>query len=341
MQIVHWNFSKVSSPMSGIKRYEDELFNNLKCLYPYLGLERFPRREGELLGNIPASWVFHRSFGKPDLIHATFQTLAPGFKFSRHLNYVITVHDLIPLVYSSTLHDFSTRLQWWATPNALKKANHVIADSQFTKEELTRLLGIQPEKISVVYLGIDHTLYHPLDKAPCKKQFKFDPAKKYVLVVASNERHKRMDLVVKILGEIKRQRRDIEFVKIGYGQLLERAEIINPGWVKEEAMPALYNAADVYLHTSEYEGFGLPVLEAMACGTPVVASKKASIPEIMGDCDRLIDLEQNDPVPDFIKAILQSIEKGSNNQALERSKSFTWEKTAEETCQVYRRIAGR
>jgi glycosyltransferase involved in cell wall biosynthesis len=102
-------------------------------------------------------------------------------------------------------------------------------------------------------------------------------------------------------------------------------------------MPSLYNAADVFLHTAEYEGFGLPVLEAMACGVPVVVSNCASLPEIVGDCGELIDLSKPDCIVNFSTSIIRILRDGSTKDGLERSKLFTWERTAEETDSVYKK----
>ncbi|NHW22951.1 MAG: glycosyltransferase family 4 protein [Archaeoglobales archaeon] len=125
-------------------------------------------------------------------------------------------------------------------------------------------------------------------------------------------------------------------IKAGYSEKLEGEGIISMGWIKEADMPKLYNCADVYLHTSEYEGFGLPILEAMACGIPVVASNRASIPEVTGDAGVLVDLDY-DCVDEFAENILRVLDKNKkiDKLALERSKTFSWERTARETLRVY------
>ncbi len=103
----------------------------------------------------------------------------------------------------------------------------------------------------------------------------------------------------------------MKLLKVGYGDMLQGEGIINLGWVREEDMPSLYNAADIFLHTAEYEGFGLPVLEAMACGVPVVASNSASLPEIVGNCGELVDLSSPEYEMNFSTAILQILRQGS------------------------------
>jgi glycosyltransferase involved in cell wall biosynthesis len=130
----------------------------------------------------------------------------------------------------------------------------------------------------------------------------------------------------------------VKLIKVGYGDLLEGEGIINLGWVREEDMPSLYNAADVFLHSAEYEGFGLPVLEAMACNVPVVVSNCASLPEIVGNCGALVDLTNPENVMNFSKAILKIVDQGSVKDGLERSKLFNWERNARETYDLYNKI---
>ncbi|MEM2614575.1 MAG: glycosyltransferase, partial [Nitrososphaerota archaeon] len=209
---------------------------------------------------------------------AISQVLAPTIYFKRPRNLIITVHDLAPIVYPFEIRDISERIQWKIVPKALKKIEHIIAISEFTKEELLRILNIPEDRINVIHQGVDHETYRPLPKGACRKFFGLEENKKYIIYVASNLYHKRPDLAKRIFYEIKKCREDVEMIKAGYSEKLEGEGIINFGWLREEDMPKLYNSADVYLHTSEYEGFGLPILEAMACGVPVVASNKASIP---------------------------------------------------------------
>ena len=123
-----------------------------------------------------------------------------------------------------------------------------------------------------------------------------------------------------------------------YGQQLQGEGIINVGFVPESKKPYLYNASDVLLHTSEYEGFGMPILEAMACGIPVVCSKKASIPEVVGSCGYLVDIDSDDYVEQFVEGILNSIERRRNTKSMIRAKTFSWENVAKKTVKVYKEV---
>lgn len=334
MKIAHWNISKASHPVYALKKYEDELFDGLNAIAGGRhSLVRMRRPEGDIRGNTVFSWLFYKSHDA-DIVHATSQTLAPALYFKKINKFVVTVHDLAPLVYPSEINNLSMRLQYSLTPGALLRADKIIADSHFTRDELLRLTDLGEDRIEVVHLGVDHDLYRPMERSSCKESFGLDPEEKHILVVSSNLEHKRMDLAKRIFEDIRSEREDVKMIKAGYGQALEGEGIISLGWIPEEEMPHLFNASDAYLHTSEYEGFGLPILEAMACGVPVVASKSASIPEVVGDAGFLLDPNKLDPVA-ISNEISRLIDGGPDGAAMRRSREFSWARTARETMEVY------
>jgi len=338
MKVVQWNISKKNQPPSGVKRYEDELFSKIREITPSSDIQRIQRFDNPLLGSVPLSWLYRYPVMDADIVHATYQTLAPIVYFRRPKWFIVTVLDLTPIAYPQTQNDISTKIQWAFTLKALKKTDRIITISEFTKRELMRLCGIEEAKIEVIYPGVDHSRYYPMNRADCKKKFGFETNEKHILVVASNLPHKRMDITKRVFDRIKKECPSVKLIKVGYGEELKGDGIINLGWIKEEDMPSLYNAADIFLHTAEYEGFGLPVLEAMACNIPVVVSDSASLPEIVEDCGVLIDLSNPDYIVNFSEAILQVFNEGCTNCGFERSKLFTWERTARETYELYDKI---
>jgi len=334
MNVVQWNVSKEGGPAFGTAKYEQKLYENIDG---DADVRRVQRRDGSLVGNMPISWVERYRRYDADLIHATFQTVAPASFIHSPENFVVTVHDLAPLVYLDEVRDASLKLQWRLTPPALRKADEIIAISEFTKEEIIRLMDIHPSKISVVHQGVNHELYRPMNKSEAREHFGLDPDGTYILVVSSDLEHKRVGDVREIIDRVREDCGDAKVLKAGYGQSLDGESVINTGWVSEEDMPVLYNAADLYLHPSEYEGFGLPVLEAIACGTPVVARKVASIPEIIGDC---CDLARPNANPEELGTLVVEKIQGTVDEAglVARSKQFSWEKTAQETYKVYQNL---
>lgn len=339
MELYHWNSSRINE-ISGIRKYEDNLFTHLQKIASEksidLRIHRIMRGTNKILDSVVFSWFLKY---RGENIHATSQVLAPAIYFKRPRNSILTVHDLAPIVYPFEIRDVSERIQWKLLPRAIKKIANIIAISNFTKEEILRLLNVDEDKITVIYQGVEHRIYRPLSKDECKKFFGFNEDEKYLLYIASNLYHKRLDLAKKVFEEVRKCREDVKMIKAGYSEKLEGDGIISLGWLKEEEMPKLYNSADVYIHTSEYEGFGLPVLEAMACGLPVVALNRASIPEVVGNAGTLVELDE-EVVENFSEAVLKALDKNEKpcNKSLERSKLFPWEKTAKKTLKVYESI---
>jgi glycosyltransferase involved in cell wall biosynthesis len=339
MKVIYWNCSKKSHPLTGLKRYEEELFSKTAKRYSDIKLKRICRPDNPLLGNTVLSWLTAYKAEAADIVHATCQTIAPAILFNRPQVFLLTILDIIPLIYPSAQTDLSVKIQWKIIPRAIKRINNFITISEFTKQEIIRLLDVPEDHISTVYLGVDHSKYFPrTNKITCKEHFHLNPDEKHILVVASNLQHKRMDLAAEIIKEIRTRKTDIKMIKIGYGEELKGEGIINLGRISEEDMPILYNAANVFLHTSEYEGFGFPILEAMACGLPVVASNKASIPEIVQNTGNLVDISKTDCIDRFVYAILDNIDNDVDNLAVIQSKKFTWENTVDETMKIYQKL---
>lgn len=335
LDVVHWNVSKTNSPAYGTAKYENHLWRGLRELSAVN--DRIQRRDGKIRGSMPVSWLMRFQPGHHNLVHATFQTVSPAAFFHRPKKFVITVHDLAPLVYKSEQRDLSLKLQWKATLPALRAADHLIAISEFTKSEMQRLMGIPESKITVVRQGIDREVYYPRDKHSSREHFGLDHDADYILVVSSNLEHKRTEVIGEILEKLQKNKSNVKVLKAGYGQEISNDQVVNTGWVAEEDMPLLYSAADVYLHPSEYEGFGLPVLEAMSCGTPVVARDVASIPEIVGNTTDLLPADANPR--QFAESVLEHLNREYPVEELvERSRAFSWKKTARKTAEVYRDV---
>ena len=339
MKIIHWNSIQKSWLIGGQKRYEDELFDNIKALRNDIEIERIQRVDNKFLGSLVASWFLRYRCKDADIVHATFQTIAPAAYFRRPKKFIVTVHDLIPVLYPSTAKtDISAKIQWMFTPRALRKVDRIIAISEFTKKEILRLTRVDESKIDVVHQGVDHSRYRPMDRNECKKRLGFSNNEKHILVVAGNDPRRRMDLTKKVFDEIRKRRSDVKLIKAGYAHTLIGEDIINTGYVPESEMPILYNSADVFLHTSEYEGFGAIILEAMSCGVPVVVSNKAAIPEVVGSYGNMIDLDSDDAIEQFVAKILSCLDKGIDEEAVKQSQNFSWAKTAAETIKVYERV---
>lgn len=356
MHVRHWNATRRDQRMTGVKRYEDELYDALQAAASGEDREalpegepwRFSRRRphpNKLLGSTFASWLGTYRTGGADLVHATDETVAPAALLRRPEHLVVTSHGLIPLRYPSTIEDRTTRLIWRLVPRALRRADRIVAISEFAKRETVDLAGVDPERVDVVHHGIDHERYQPLDREYCRAALShgvgldLDPDLRYVLVVASTLEQKRMDLVRGAFERLRETHPDVRLLKAGYAEDLEGEGIVNTGWVPEGDLPKLYSVADIYFHPSEYESFGFPVLEAMACGVPVVTSDRTSIPEVLGDAGRTADPGDVDAARNFASLLADGLVADvSDEGAVARSREFTWERTALEMLSVYRRV---
>ncbi len=286
---------------------------------------------------------------RADLFHAT-NYVAPAFDGT----VIVTVHDLSFLRYPEA-HP-PERLAWLSKglPDTLKRAGRIIVDSQFTKNELISLLDVQSERITVVYLGASQE-YRPKDNDELSlklKEFDLEP-KGYILSVGTLEPRKnilsllqayellpdslktRWPLVVVGMQEWKEQNisRHIE-------ALTQSGNIRALGYIPDDKLTYVYAGAAIFIYPSLYEGFGLPPLEAMASGVPVIASNRSSLPEVVGDSGVLIDPEDIDSLAQAIDSLLNDREKHDRmvEKGLKQAKKFTWKECAENTFSVYRDV---
>ncbi len=252
---------------------------------------------------------------------------------------VLTVHDVIPLVYPHAYAKSRTYLERIAPP-LLRRASAIVADSAHTKADLARRLGVDPRKVRVVYPGVDHARFRPLPPGAPRTKYG-----RYVLVVSELRPHKN---VPRALAAFDRVDGDLKLVIAGRGggPELERAlarmrrpeRVVFAGYVPREEIPQLYSDAAAFLFPSLYEGFGLPPLEAMACGVPVAASNAASIPEVCGDAARTFDPEDEVAMAEAISDVLARPEPW-RERGLARARLFSWDRAAEEIDALLRRYA--
>lgn len=302
---------------------------------------RFVRYPGQLAG------------ARADIYHILDHSYAHLIRRLAPQRTVITCHDLIPLDMQEYCHSIGKRLCLAAfrhTVNHLKMACHIIADSQSTKNGIISHIGCQEKQISVIPLGIDDVFFQSVHKsddseAPDKHK------KKLVLQIgATREPYKNVANILRAFKALSEQDAAVSFTKVGLPYTAEQQDMIARlglsskidylGFVPGHQLPAVYRQASVLVVPSLTEGFGLPILEAMACGTPVVTTRRGSIPEVAGDAAVYVD--PLDPLD-----IAGGIEKLLNDERLFRKMSqkgraradeFRWSRTAEHVSQIYRSI---
>jgi len=277
----------------------------------------------------------------------------PPFRF-RGLS-VITVHDLAFLIYPQILTQDSIRY-YGQIEEAVERADHIIAVSEWTKKDLMELLGVPEAKITVVYEAAEE-LYRPIDPREASGMVRelFGIEGRFILFVSTIEPRKNVPTLLKAFKIVReRCREDVKLVLVGgRGWLSEkvfemvdelnlRKDVLFLGFVPAEKLLYLYNSASLLAHPAIYEGFGLPILEAMACGLPVVASNVASIPEVTGSAAILVEPDDEEAWAAAIRRILKEPEFAQElrEKGLKRASLFSWEKTASKTLEVYRRVLG-
>ncbi len=258
---------------------------------------------------------------------------------------IVTCLDLIPLFMPSTLLE-----KCWRTflYSGIKKADHVISISQATKNDLVRIYKMDPQKITPVLLGVTPE-YKPYSKRASRELLGLPQDEKIILQVGTAAPRKNFITVLKAFSQISRGNSNVRLVKVGPVSKRDREFIALKGLaskvlfresVPKEHLPHYYAAADVFAFPSLYEGFGLPALEAMACGCPVIAADNSSIPEVMGDAGLMIDSRDDTLWKEAILLVLsdQGLSQKMTAEGLKQARLFTWQKTAEETLKVYQNI---
>ena len=284
-----------------------------------------------------------------DLLHS------PDFipPFRGRFRRVITVHDLTFLRYPHFLTAEGRRYYNSQIVRAVQAADHILADSHATKADLMDLLEVSADKVTVVWLAA-HARFKPITDAETRRQLKLMGApSSYLLFVGTFE-----------------PRKNVAGLLSAYRALVDRNTNAPPlvisgrsGWLFEETLAqvdrlrlreritfldtpsdsdlvALYNGASMVVLPSYYEGFGLPVLEAMACGTPVVISNRGSLPEIAGDVAVVVDPDDPDGLASAMDRILNDpdLQSRMRSKGPARASEFSWDRCARETLQVYRRV---
>jgi glycosyltransferase involved in cell wall biosynthesis len=286
---------------------------------------------------------------KMDLLHS------PDFipPFRRNCKSVITVHDLAFLLYPHFLTKESARY-YGQIDQAWRKTDHIIAVSEATKQDSIRMLGVPEKKITVIHEAAN-PIYRQLPPGESTRYVKerYKISKDFILFVSTIEPRKNLPGLLQAYRRLKSDyKRDELLVLAGAnGWLWEEVyETVNRldledhvvflGRVPSEDLVHLYNAAQMLVHPSFYEGFGLTPLEAITCGTPAIVSNTAALPEVVGDAAMLIDPHDLEGLTVAMMRVLTEKELRDDliHKGLKRAKMFSWENAAQKTLEVYRKV---
>ncbi len=277
--------------------------------------------------------------------HITYQDLAYLLNSIELNKSIVTCHDLIPWIYEK-----DRSLMWKNNIKGLKKAEKIITVSKFSKNEIIKYLNYPEEKIHVVYNAVDHNFYFQKRNRDILNAFNIED-EKTVLYVGSETRRMNFDKLIKSFAELKNKLPEVKLLKVGEPQKfgvrekfidlikilgLEK-DVFFVGYIPEEDLPKWYNAADLLVYPCAYAGFGLPPLEAMACGTPVITSNTTSLPEVVGDAGIMVNPNNIEELAEKMYEVLTNNDLSEDmvKKGLNRAKIFNWDKSAEKTLRIY------
>jgi glycosyltransferase involved in cell wall biosynthesis len=268
---------------------------------------------------------------------------------------VVTIPDmtfeLLPSMHGLPKRLFFRAMMRWSA----RHADRLIAISESTRSDVVRILGVPPDHVVAIPLAADPA-FRPMPPAlvaPVCAGLGIVPGR-YVCYVGVLEPRKNLPLLVQAYGALPRGLQDMPLVIAGkqgwmYQEILERVtalglrdRVIFTGYVPQDHLPALYNGARVVVYPSVYEGFGLPVLEAMQCGAPVVTTRSSSLPEVAGDGALLVDPRDEAGLTAALATLMtdDALAADLSRRALRQAGRFSWERCARETLAVYRSVGG-
>ena len=262
---------------------------------------------------------------------------------------IVTIHDIIPHVFPKNyLSNILERLYYEiAIRVSIKRSKKIITISEFSKQELIKHYGVKPEKIAITLLAYNRAFRKIQDSALLKQvREKYNLHDKYLLAIGGSEYRKNMQRLINVYQ--KHFSRAYKLIVIGGkwrdtdlpGKYASDNNIRFLTNIPEEDLIAIYNMAEVFVFPSFYEGFGIPVLEGMACGVPVITSKVSSMPEVGGDAAVYFDPFDENDMAEKIETVLNNemLRREMIAKGLEKVKGYSWKKCAEATLQVYREV---
>lgn len=285
-----------------------------------------------------------------DLYHNTKNVL-PLFTRTKS---VVTIHDMAPFLFPQSFTAMQRAYLKFHFRHAAKKAKKVITVSERSRMDIINILGVNETKVVSITNGVSDGFCKINDTERLEAfRVKYRLSKNIILCVSTLQPRKNIDVAIRAFSQLKRQKKiPHQLVIVGrmgwlwkdtmrlVSELNLQGEVLFIGAVEDKELPLFYNLAEVFLNPSSYEGFGLTCLEAMACGTPVIATNVSSFPEVVGDAGILVSPRSVEELAQAVFDVLynNSLRDELIKKGLERVKKFSWAQTAEKTLDVYKEV---
>jgi glycosyltransferase involved in cell wall biosynthesis len=311
-----------------------------------------PSRNYSIGEQFHVPWVLHRE--RPDVFHAPHYVMPPAVRCRS----IVTIHDCIHLMFPQYLPNRAAYLYAKASMwMAARRSHKILTVSEASKRDIIRFLNVPASKVVVVYNAMDERFgVAPSEEAIARVRERYQLDHRFVLYVGNIKPHKNLVRLVEAFEQLRaRGFDDLTLLIIGdeISKLpaLRRAvhshklhkHVRFLGYLPDDTLAVLYRLADVFVFPSLYEGFGLPPLEAMACGAPVVTSNVSSLPEVTGDAAVLVDPYDATSIADGVAKVLSdpALRSEMRVKGIARAREFSWERSVSRTRQIYQEVAGR
>jgi len=346
--------ARVETP--GVGRYTADLSAALAQLpgvqlerlgFPALGdgaLGRQAGRVGRSVAYYPVLLGRQAARRRVDVLHVP----GPVAPVRAALPLVVTVHDVRAWREPEQFGRVAVRRHRLLVTRVVRSAARVLVGTEHMRRDVVELTGVPPGRVQVVPLGVD-ARFNRVEPDPGRLAHRFGiPPGPFILWVGTTEPRKGLANLLRAFALVRRRAPEVALVLVGEWGFADAGverdleqlgqSIIRPGFVTDDELVTLYSASACFCFPSLYEGFGLPPLEAMACGAPVVASDRGGIPEVIGDAGVLVDPVDADALADALESVVLSPERAADlrRRGAARARGFTWARSAELTLDAYR-----
>lgn len=299
----------------------------------------------ELFALIPYNSIIN---SKADIYHF-FNYIIPRNIKGKVVN---TVYDMVYKLHPETMEKGNLQKLHKNLQRSCRDSDVILTISQNSKQEISDFMNVTPNKIEIAYPAVDRDIFKP-EKNTDLVQMKYKIPGEYLLYLGTLEPRKNITSLIKAFKIISEKNKDIFLVIAGkkgwmYEEIFKlvddlhlNGKVIFTGYVEDKDIPFLYSSAVAFIFPSLYEGFGMPPLEAMACGTPVIVSNTSSLPEVVGDAGIFVDPLNIENIAFEMDRLLNdnSLQQEYSKRGLQRSKIFSWEDSAKKVIDVYQSLA--